>query len=122
MDWRLDPTTGDLDLSTGSIEPVTGVDAIAQECLIRLRTFLGEWFLDERIGVPYFQFIFEKPRRQNLIDQVFKEVIATTPGVLSIRTFNQTFNAGTRELSISFVADTIAGPVDYSTPFIVTVV
>ena len=51
-DIRLDPSTGDLDL-TGGGALVSDQDAIAQEIRVRLHTFAGEYFLDTTRGIPW---------------------------------------------------------------------
>lgn len=107
-DLRLDPATGDLQLTGGSITLVTGADAIAQQIRIRVKFFLGEWFLDTRIGVPYFQKILGKKPRRALLDFIFRKLLLTTPGVASIDSFSQTFDGPTRTLLLSFVVTTVA--------------
>jgi len=53
--------SGELVLEAGSAALVSGRtsestrEAIAQAARCRLRTFLGEWFLDSSIGVPWFE-------------------------------------------------------------------
>lgn len=121
MDLRLDPATGDLDLSTGTIEVVDGVEATGQKITIRLQFFRGEWFLDERIGIRYFQEVLGQKLRKNLVERIFRETVLTTPGVLSIENFELSFDGPTRALSISFLAMTVADdvPVAFDLTFIV---
>src|SRR4051812_36263853 len=53
-------TDGDLYLDDdGDAELVTGADAVRQNWLIVVRTFLGDWFRDPRIGVDWYA-LFEK--------------------------------------------------------------
>lgn len=106
MDLKLDPATGDLDLSSGTIELVDGVDAIGQQVAIRLQFFLGEWFLDERIGLPYFEEIIGQKLRKNIVDEIFKDTILTVPGIAKFEAFSLLFDGITRTLTISFTATT----------------
>lgn len=108
---RLDADTGDLDLSSGTVRLVDGADEIAQKIRIRLRFFLGEWFLDTRLGVPWFQKVLGKKRKKAIVDVYIKRVVLTTPGVQSIDSFSMTFDGVTRKLSVSFTCVTTAGEV-----------
>lgn len=61
-----------------------GVEAIRLRLLARLQFFLGEWFLDTRQGMPYFQAVFIKNPELTLIQSIFRRAILSTPGVSSI--------------------------------------
>ena len=54
---------GDLDFSSGGLELLEGVDEIVQKLDTRLQFFLGEWFLDQRLGIPYYEDILIKCNR-----------------------------------------------------------
>lgn len=115
-DFRMDPITGDLDITGGDAVLITGVDAIAQDLTRRLRTFKGEWFADpEGVGVPYLQEVLGKGNSLAAVRQVFKDQILATPGVLSIETFEADFDPATRSLTIEFQGTTTEGPIDFST-------
>lgn len=119
-DIRFNPSTNDLEFGSGTFELVDGVEAIAQELRIRLRFFLGEWFLDSRLGIPYFEKILGKKRRQNLIDAIFKKAILTTPGVSSLTRFSQRYEGETRTLFLAFSCVTDTGAVlVFDEPFII---
>lgn len=77
----VDELTGDIALP---IRWVRGYDAIAQRIRARLRFFLGEWFLDTRQGMPYFQRILKKHPRMPVVNALFRKAIRTTPGVKSV--------------------------------------
>lgn len=114
-DFRMDPITGDLDITDGDAVLITGVDAIAQDLTRRLRAFLGEWFADpEGVGVPYLQEVLGKGRSLAAIRQVFRDQILGTPGVLSIETMDLDFDEPTRVLTVTFQGTTTDGPIDFS--------
>lgn len=94
MDLLIDTTTGDLVFTNGGC-PVTQLetDIVAQRLRIKLYTFLGEWFLDETIGVPYLQQIFSKVRQKSTIDLIFQSIIAEDEGVLSVLSFESEISA-----------------------------
>ncbi len=115
-DFRMDPASGDLDITGGDAVLVTGIDAIVQDLTRRLRTFRGEWFADpEGVGVPYLQEVLGKGKSIAAIRQVFKDQILATPGVLSIDTFDADYDAATRILTVEFQGTTTDGPIDFST-------
>lgn len=77
----IDLVTGDLKLP---IQIVRGVDAYAQRLRARLRFFKGEWFLDKRQGMPYFEAILVKNPDISLIQSIFRQAVLSTPGTQSI--------------------------------------
>jgi hypothetical protein len=56
-DLALD-TFGEVDFSQKGPYFIHGADAVAQHLRIRLRFYLGEWFLDTRVGIPFYTQIF----------------------------------------------------------------
>lgn len=105
MDIKLD-LTGDLDVTNGEVTLTDGTEAIAQDMTIRLKTFLGEWFLDQRIGLPYFQSILIKNPNLPVIQTIFRQAILETTGIVDISDFEFNFDTSVRQLSISFEAKT----------------
>lgn len=87
----------------------TAGDAVVQGIKTRLLLFRGEWFLDTRVGTPWFEEVFG-PRDLRRIESAMKTQILADPGVKAITSFNLTVDGSTRELSVSFEADTIYGP------------
>lgn len=107
VDIALDPDT--LDISD-DIAMVRGDQAVLQRILQRLRFFLGEWFLDVRQGVPWFQQIFGT-RNPELGRVVLQKVIADTSGVDSVNMVILEFDRATRTLSLSFTAKLRTGTI-----------
>lgn len=102
-DFKLDEF-GDLDLSKSDLQLIDGSDAVAQHLLIRLRVFKGEWFLDQRVGVPYYQDILKKSPNLVAVRGIFTRAIVTSPGVNSLERLDLEFNKGARTLGLSFSA------------------
>lgn len=95
----------------------------AQKLTNRFQFFLGEWFLDTRLGVPYYQNVFVKNPDLNLIGQLFQRVITQTPNVASLTTAALNFINSSRELTAQFVVKTLTGAIiegGPGQPFIVT--
>lgn len=79
------PVEGDLYISTrGQFVLATGGDAVRQHVRSRLRFFLGDWFLDERQGFPYYRDVFRKnPNRQAVISAL-RRTVRETPGIAEV--------------------------------------
>lgn len=98
------PVIGDLYLENGTIRLTrTLTEEVAQELFIRLKFFKGEWFLDTTLGLPYFQSILVMGASTDAVAQIFRRVIAGTPGVKSIKSLQLT-RLPNRALSVAFVA------------------
>lgn len=103
-DFKLD-VTGDLDFSSGDLEIVTADDAIRQQLQIRLRFFLGEWFLNENEGMPYIDNIIgAKNPSVALMTDIFRRAILGVPGIVSLDSIEFDFDASSRTLSVDFSA------------------
>lgn len=104
MDLKLD-SNGDLDTTNGELSLVEGGERMAQQIKIRLRMFLGEWFLDQRQGMPWLQLILAvKPFPQEYTSSKIRQAILGVPGVLSVRNLVVSPNVATRNLTVTFEA------------------
>lgn len=110
-DLALDQTDGDLLISGGALQTVDGDAHLSQFLKIRLLTFLGEWFLDQRIGVPYFRDVLVKNPNPTVLRGVFRDVVANTPGVVRILAFSVSLESTTRQLSVAFEVLTDTGSI-----------
>ena len=108
MDLQLDES-GDLAIEDNDVVLIEGVAEVAQGVRQRLRTFLGEWFLDATIGLPYFQSILTKGVKLERIAPHFKRAIIRSPGVTELIAFDQELDRGTRRLSVKFDARAFDG-------------
>lgn len=111
MDILLDIDTGDVALPGSDLLLTSGQGAIEQHLRQRLQTFFGEWFLDGRIGVPYFQQILKKNPDLTIVDSLLKKEIIDTQGIEELTQFNASLNKSTRKLEVNFQARTIEGDV-----------
>lgn len=85
------------------------VDVVAQRLTIRLRTFLGEWFLNTQYGVPYFERILRKGVNKTSVDNILREQILEEAGVLEIESFISEFDPSARSYSCKFQVKTASG-------------
>lgn len=111
MDILLDSDTGDIFLPGSDLILTSGQEAIEQHLRQRLQTFFGEWFLDGRIGVPYFQQILKKNPDLTVVDSLLKKEIIDTQGIEELTQFSANLNKSTRKLEINFEVRTIEGDV-----------
>ena|SRR5690349_10960065 len=106
IDLKLDSYTRDLVVP---IRPVEGAERIRQAVGIRLRTWLGEWFLDTSHGVPYLESILGKNRRPEIVEAILRSQILQVNGVKSIKSFTLLIDPHTRKAMVDFSADTKEG-------------
>ncbi len=107
-------TDDDLEFDGVDLQIVDGADAILQHLKQRLKLFLGEWFLDTRRGVAYFQQILKKNPDPVAIDGIFKSTIVNTPGILELLEFDLDMDLHIRQLTLNFKALTTEGVLDFS--------
>lgn len=91
-------TAGDISLSKRS----SGADYTAQRIKWRLQFFRGEWFADQRLGVPYHRDILRKGATVDAVSAVFRKVITETPGVSRLDSFDARAGDEPRSLHVSF--------------------
>lgn len=113
-DIQINSATEDIELVGNDFALTTGVAAIQQHLSQRLKTFLNEWFLDKRIGIPYFEHVLKKNFDPVVVDTVFKKQIIDTPGVIELLYFNADLDRTTRTLNIEFKARTTEGTINFS--------
>ncbi len=93
----------------GVIRFVSGLDLIVQRVERRLRTFRGEYFADVRVGLPFFDWIQQKPPAVDSIGAVLRKEIETTPGVIRVEDWTGGFDVDTRTLTYSGTIRTADG-------------
>ena len=102
----LDPETHDLYLRPdNSLAIARDAQAIGEHVKQRLKMFAGEWFLDNRLGLPWLprdgQFaIFDRPYNAGASEALIKAEILNTPGVVSVEAFEARVDRLTRGLII----------------------
>lgn len=119
MAFKIDSISNDLLIENGNLVLVKNeIEGIDQHLRARLKTFLGEWFLDSRIGVPYFQQILgNKNPSTNLISAIFRREILKSSGVTSVKNLSVGLDAKLRELVVSFEATTANGVIIFTENF-----
>lgn len=111
------PVDGDLDIQDGQIYLATGLPAIAQRLRIKMRFFLGEWFLNASSGMPLLQKVLVKnPSRANIL-ALYRNVILNDPAIAALTAIDLVINSVRRVGSITFKALTVDGQVFDSAEF-----
>lgn len=103
-DLLMDPDTNDLVITNGDLSLADGTTAIAQDWQQRLQTWLGEWFLDTSVGVPYKQQILVKNPNFDLIQADLINQTIAVPGIQEVIDFTFNFDSAGRSLSVSISA------------------
>ncbi len=94
----------DLVVTNGNLVIIEDTDQIRQAIGEALRTFFGEWFLDNTIGVPWFQQILISHPNLDVIQAILIDTVLSVPGVAQLNSFTFNYVNGTRSLSVTFVA------------------
>lgn len=118
-DIKVSATTGDLELSAaGDLQWISGGEAIAQHARIRLRFFLGEWFLDETEGFPYWERVLVHNPDLVALTEAYRQTVAETPGMASVEKCELTFDRQSRTLTPDIEATTTDGTLLTATDFV----
>ncbi len=125
VDMKLDSTSGDIWLETGTDGlPVGGgamiedKEVVMQRLKVRLQTFLGTWFLDRTKGVAYYGNILgvktPDPAKMNAI---IVDCIKNTPGVMYFEApVSYELDSALRLLKYDFTVVTVVGKITLSMP------
>lgn len=94
-----------------SIMTIDGADKVAQQVKMTLLAWLGEWFLDNRFGVPYLEDILIKNPRLTSVESILRAKIMSVPDVKRITFFAMDFDRKRRTLIVEFHCITELGPI-----------
>ena len=84
MDLKLEKLTNDIELSSGDIVTIKGLDEAAQRIKDRLLSFRGEWFLNLSFGVDYIGKIMVKNPRNSVISaHIRSEILKSVSGKIT---------------------------------------
>lgn len=97
------PNGYDMAFENGECPTTTDmVDRTTQRLYIRLKTLLGEWFLNESYGVPYLERILGHKPKKSTVDMILQTQIMLDPEVKQIISFSSTLTPQTRIYSCRF--------------------
>lgn len=108
LDLLVDPTTGDVVLDT-DLHFSTGLTGMAQTCKITLQMWMGDWFLNTDLGVPYLQSILGQKFNEAVMAGIFRDVLLAIPGVIAVASLTVAFDPVKRLLSVTFAVQCAFG-------------
>jgi hypothetical protein len=85
------------------------LEYLSQKVRCAISLFLGEWYLNVNLGVPYIPKFGNKQEHRPLIESVLQERITGVEGVKRLTYFTSRLDSAKRTLSIKFTAETDAG-------------
>ena len=101
MNFALDPINHDIYLDANGQIALTATP-LDQRIDCRLRTFLGEFWLDQTIGIPYFQEILKKNPDMQAVRAAFASEIQKVPGVKTLESLSVSIDRASRKLTVTF--------------------
>ena len=87
----------------------TGAEAVSQAVLTRLRLWQGEWWEDLGTGLPMLQQVLGYRKTSQVIENLIRDKVLATPGVLSILNMETIWENDYRKLTLTLTIDTIYG-------------
>ena len=104
MEIKTEKTDGIIDIvfENNKLVLVQGKEFVRQNLEQRLGTLLGECVLNTELGVPYIEEIIGKKRKQSIVENIIKDVVLSTPGVIKLDSFVLSFEESTRVLTFNF--------------------
>jgi len=104
-------TNNDFVIVNNNLVLVESRDFVQQNLKQRLQTLLGECELDTALGVPYIEEILGKRRQQSIVENILKDAILSTPGVIKLNSFSLEFEESTRILTVNFEVASESGTI-----------
>ena len=100
---------GDWEVSNGDLQLIGDGPAIIQAIKIALEFFQGEWFLDQSVGIPFWQEVLVKRPDVNQIVGIFRKAILGVVGVQAIESLALTWDKSARQLTVKFAVQANVG-------------
>ena len=110
-DLAMDVSTSDLIVQGGDLMIVDNAERVAQQVLITLREWLGEWFLKTSDGIPYLEYILVKTPNEAHIRQILTQAIESVEGVKDVTELEFAYNHVLRTLAVAYEIDTDYGSI-----------
>ena len=96
-------------ISGGDILLIDNAERVAQQIQIKLKSFLGEWFLDTSYGVPYFEYILVKGPNMTHVRSILRQQISEVDDVSAVTDLTLSQDRQNRTLSVEYTAETTYG-------------
>jgi len=109
LDIGLNRDTHDLEFIDNDIVIVETQDQLDQTLKIRLLFFQGEWYLDIKQGLPFYEKILVKNPNLPDIDNIIKAEIIDTPEVQELLSYSSDYDPLLRTYAVRFKVRTDFG-------------
>jgi hypothetical protein len=80
------------------------LEYMAQKVRCAISLFLGEWYLNKNIGIPYISTSINKIDHRPVLETALITTISNVKGIKSLLSFEPVFNESTRTLRVNFTA------------------
>nr|WP_318381260.1 hypothetical protein [uncultured Enterobacter sp.] len=109
MRYRRESRDGDYTFGGGDNNwLVNAPETVAQAINTRLALWYGEWFLDASDGTRYLQSVLGK-HGADAYTLTLRDRITSTPGVVSLLSFDSVNDSNTRRVTFTATVDTLYG-------------
>lgn len=111
---------GDISLVNGDAQTTSiGAEDLAQRLRIRLNTFQGEWFMDNTLGIDWWNRVMGKNRSKMAVDALIQDSILKEPDALQIVSYTSSISTD-RKFSCSFRVRTENGAISSAITFVLS--
>ncbi len=107
----------DLVVEDNKLVLIDGVDEVSQRMSTNFRFFLGEWFLNTELGVPYYQKVLGQKPRVGILQSVFRDAALVTNGVKQVNDIVIDYTSATRTLRVDMTVTSETGVFTYEKEF-----
>lgn len=98
-------SNGDMALSSAGLPFfIGGADEAIQRMRVRFLFFLGEWYRDQLLGIPYYEHVLVKNPRLTLVLSLWRQTILGTPGITGLNRLTQSYDKSLRTIQPVFEA------------------
>ena len=112
MIYRRLSNDGDYLIGAGSSGFVSGIEAVTQAIITRIKLLRDEWWENLLEGTPLWQQILGHKSDEEairIINNVLVNRVLETKGVSSVESYSGEFNPSTRKYTFSAVVNTVYG-------------
>jgi hypothetical protein len=82
----------------------SNLEYMAQKVRCAISLFLGEWYLNKNIGIPYIPTTMEKIDHRPMLETALQVTISGVKGIKRLMSFSTTYNERNRTLQVNFIA------------------
>lgn len=85
------------------------LEYMAQKVRCAISLFLGEWYLNKNIGIPYIPTTMEKVDHRSMLETALQVTISGVKGIKRLMSFATTYDEHNRTLRVNFIAQCDSG-------------